>query len=365
MEKTVTRDYWPTDHWRTVSPQDVGIDHTLLTQMQTYIQQSLPGLHSLLIVRHGYLAFEAYYQNFHQNSYHSLNSATKGIVSALVGVALTQNILKSLDQRMLDFFPEYAQQEKDPRKQAITLHHLLSLQTGFSKDFPHEYWRNPVQLALQRPMESMPGEQYYYDSQGVDIAAGILTLVTGMNAAAFADKTLFGPLGIWRNARFIWEKEPQGMHTWHPHAFWDEKEGYLWKIDPQGNSTGGFGAHLTAREMAKLGYLYLNRGWWDGTQVIATDYITESTRKYSEGGPPVGVPCGYLWYVMQDDKHTAFFASGAGGQLIYVVPALDLVVVTAATLGSQMKDPLQWKYIRDLVPRFILPAIIDGDNVSG
>src|SRR5690348_5087303 len=158
------RPYWPTVDWQEADPQAMGMNPAQLARMQDHINQHVPGLHGLLIIRHGYLVFEQYYQGFRRQSYNSISSATKSVISMLVEVALAQGLLKSLDQPMLDFFPEYAASEHDPRKQAITLLHLLSLQTGLSREMPDEYWRNPVQLALERPMEQQPGEQFYYDS---------------------------------------------------------------------------------------------------------------------------------------------------------------------------------------------------------
>lgn len=359
MDTQHRHDYWPTDEWQTASPQDMHIDSALLRHMQEYIEMELPGLHSLLIVRHGYLAFEAYYQGFHKDSYHNIASATKSIISLLIGIALGEGKLTSVDQPMLAFFSEWAERETDPRKQAVTLRHLLNLTGGFSPEFPHEYWLNPVQLAVERLMAHQPGEVFYYDSQGVDILASILTRVTGMSAAAYAHATLFAELGIWHqeHARFTWKHDPQGAHTWHGDALWDEQNGYLWKVDPQGYSTGGFGAHLTAREMAKIGYLCLNRGVWNGKRLLPESYFTESTHQQSAGGPPVHTAYGYLWWITEYQGHATFFASGYGGQVISVIPSLDLVVVTTASSSTVRSHPQQFEQIRDLLPRFILPAL--------
>ncbi len=366
MKTEPSSTYWPTIEWREAAPQDTGMDSDTLNRMRTYIDEHLQGLHALLIVHHGYIVFEAYYHGFHQKSYHSISSATKSIISELVGVALAQSMLKSLEQHMFDFFPEYASAEKDSRKQAITIRDLLSLQTGFSKDIPNEYWRDPVRLAIQRPMEHHPGEYFHYDNQGVDILSGILSKVTGMSAAAYADATLFKSLGIWRdeNAHFPWRLDSSGPHSWHGDALWDEQQGYPWKVMLQGYSTGSFGAHFTAREMAKLGYLYLHQGSWDGKQVVSPDYVTDSTRKHSEGGPPVDAQYGYLWWIEQHGNYTAFFASGYGGKLIYVVPALDLVIITTASTEQARSHPNQAKEIKDLVPLFILPATIGEKHLS-
>ncbi len=366
MQSLLRRDYWPTNDWMRAEPLDMGMDAERLAEMQAYIKENVPGLHGLLIVRHGYLVFEEYYQGFHRDSYNSISSATKSVISQLVGVALAQGLLTELDQPILDFFPEYAANVDDPRKRAITLRHLLCLQTGFSTKMPHEYWRNPVQLALERTMERRPGEAFAYDSSGVDILSGILTKVTGKNAASFADATLFQKLGIWRDpaSRFTWRNDPHGAHVWHEHAFWDEQNGYLWKVDPQGNNPGGFGAHFTAREMAKLGYLYLNGGNWEGEQIVPMEYVDDSIREHSAGGWPVFLPYGYLWWLTWHGDKQAFFASGFGGKLIYVIPSLDMVIATIASTEKALANAQQDKDILDLIPDFILPSVLMDKNQS-
>ncbi len=356
--------YWPTEDWRTAPPEEVQVDPAILAQMLEYIDATIPGLHNILIVRHGYLAFETYYQGFHKDSYNNIASATKSIVSLLIGIALAEGKLTSIDQPMLDFFPELASQETDPRKHAVTLRHLLNLTGGFSHEFPHEYWLNPVALAIQRPMLHQPGEVFYYDSHDVDILAGILTRVTGMNAATYAHTTLFATLGIWQhdNMRFIWQREPQGAHTWHGDAYWDEQNGFPWKVDPQGHNTGSFGLHLTARDMAKIGYLCLKQGTWNGSHMLPAAYFTQSIHQQSAGGPPLNTPYGFLWWLTTHQGHPAFFASGYSGRLIYVIPSLDLVIVTTASTLTVRDHPDQAKQITDLIPRFIFPALHDMDG---
>lgn len=359
LDAVPQRTYWPTIEWQTCEPQAVGFQQDQLVRLQEYIDEHLPGLHALLIVRHGYLAFERYYQGFHQRSLNSISSATKSVISALIGVALAQGQLSSLDQHMLDFFPDIAEHEQDPRKQAITLRHLLSLQTGFTDEYPQEFWRNPVRSALLRPMVEQPGERFFYDNLSVDIISGILTRVTGMSAAAFADQTLFKTLGIWRDkdTRFAWKQEGTGPHSWHGDALWDEQAGYPWKVTLQGTNTGSFGAHFTARDMAKFGFLYLNNGQWDGIQVIPQEFSTASTRKQSSGGLPVNANYGHLWWIERVQDFHAFFASGYGGKYIYVIPKLDLVVVTTVSTEQAQKDREQHNKIRALIPDFILPAL--------
>lgn len=359
MKMLPPRDYWPTDGWHKADAQAMGVNLSMLEQMQEYIHVHIRGLLGLVIVRHGYLVFEEYYQSFHEKSYVSISSATKSIISMLVGVALLQGKLTSIEQHVLDFFPDYAVHVTDTFKQTMTLHHLLTLTTGFAEELPPQFWLNPVKAALERPVIHQPGTVFRYDSSAVDLLSGILTIVAGMNAAAFADTTLFKTLGIWRDeaARFTWRNDLQGKHSWHGDALWDEQQGYLWKIDPQGNSTGGFGAHLTAREMAKLGYLYLNSGVWDGIQLVPADYVADSIRKHSDGGFPLNTAYGYLWWLNQHNGKDAFFASGFGGKLIYVIPAFDLVIATIASTERTREHPEQADEIVQLISRFIVPAV--------
>lgn len=181
-----------------------------------------------------------------------------------------------------------------------------------------------------------------------------MTRATGEKASAFANRTLFKILGIWQEetARFTWKNDPEGAHTWHKIGKWDEVDGFLWQVDERGKPVGGFGAHFTAREQAKLGYLYLNEGFWNGTQVISDTYVMDSTSQHNSGGAPEQVPYGYLWWVTQYQNSKAFFAGGYGGKYIYVIPSLDLVVVIAST--SEFGPGL---HHREIVSRYIIPAI--------
>ncbi|BCL84478.1 6-aminohexanoate-dimer hydrolase [Ktedonobacteria bacterium brp13] len=361
MSTFLQREYWPTNDWLTCEPQAVGFQQAMLMRMQEHIQEQLPGLHSLLIVRHGYLAFEHYYQGFHQHSLNSISSATKSVISMLMGVALQQGLLTDLNQHMLDFFPHIAEKEQDSRKKAVTLRHLMSFQSGFTEEYPYQFWLDPVLTSVLRPMVEEPGTHFFYDNLSVDILSGILTKVTGVKAAAFAMDTLFKTLGIWRDeeTRFAWQYNKTGPHTWHEDGLWDEQDDYPWRMTCVGTNTGSFGAHFTTRDMAKLGFLYLNHGQWNGTQLVPQGFITKSTRKQSDGGAPVYASYGYLWWIEESQGYHAFFASGFGGKYIYVVPELDLIVVTTASTEQGKIDHNQHSSIKALISNFILPALND------
>jgi CubicO group peptidase (beta-lactamase class C family) len=204
-----------------------------------------------------------------------------------------------------------------------------------------------VRSILGRPLLHPPGTRFQYEDASVHLLSVILTRVTGLSPAAYALRELFGPLGIWpdERSRCIWRAEPEAGHTLH---FWGEwpDDGLAWRTDQHGHSTAGFGLHLTAREMAKLGHLYLNQGWWDGRQLVPADYVQASTREQSAGGPPAGAPYGYLWWL---GPNGSYAASGFGGQGIQVSPRRDVVVAFAT---RQPRNPAD-----GILRRFLLPAL--------
>jgi len=330
------------------------MDPETLSKLDRYARESNPPITALVIVRHGHVVFEQYYGGFDRTSYFNMYSITKSVVSALVGRAVQQRLIDSLDQTILEFFPDYSVPD-DERKAAITLRHVLSMTSGFHPDATdiEVLWRSEdvVQSGLQRPLAHAPGESFFYDDVSLHLLSILLTRLTGMSTAAFAHTALFGPLGIWADerTRHLGQTEPNGRHILSQSGRWPE-DGFLWTIDRHGHNTAGFGLHLSAGEMAKLGYLYLNGGWWDGVQLLPTKFVEDSITRQSAGGPPVGRAYGYCWWI--PEPHPAFFATGLGAQTIHVVPKLDLV--TAFTTRSSAQEG---EHRGRIVEGFVLPAV--------
>lgn len=352
---------WPTRAWSQAELAALGLDPVALARLDTAARSATPHVQSLLIARHGVLAFEAYYHGVQIGSYQSVSSITKSVVSALIGVALQRGLLSSLDQPVYDFFPEYAAAvREDPRKRDITLRHLLGMTAGYADKLPDDFYINVVRSALERPLMHTPGAQFRYDSQGVDVLSAVLTRVTGQPAAFFAHQTVFASLGIWQrdDVRFLWRSGVGGPHMWHADGLWSETHGLPWKANGQGDSTGGFGAHFTARELAKLGLLYLAGGSWAGERLLPDSFVRTSTSQQSAGGWPEHTAYGYLWWVdrragsQEAVQASAYYASGYGGKYLYVVPSLDLVIVLLST-SEQGPGETQ----RDLMTTLILPAV--------
>ncbi len=327
------REYWPTHGWWISSPKAQGMDSALLQRAGNHIRAQLPNVLSLLVTRHGSLVFEQYYHGHTQATRFGILSATKSVISALVGVALQNQLLPDLERTMLSFFPALDTATVDPRKRAITLAHLLTMTAGFGWNDDDAMWLWPrdtnwVTASLERPMQDDPGATFKYSNEVSHILSAIVTQATHMSAEAYAAQQLFAPLGI---ASAIWEADPQGI------------------------SLGGWGLFLTARDMAKFGYLYLNQGSWDGTQIVPAQYVEASTQAHSAGGYPEDGAYGYHWWITTMGGYHTYFAAGYGGQYIWVIPVLDVVAVTTARYDL---PPEETQEHRCLLTDFIVPAVI-------
>ena len=335
--ETPQPDDWPTRAWRIASPQALHMDPEALSQLHAYASR-IEHLHSILVVRSGRIVFEHYYRGWGPNHYHNLFSATKSIISALIGIALREGSLQTLDQCLLDFFPEAESRARDPHAPAITLRHLLTMSSGY--DYPKEPSKllddsETITKMLARPMKSQPGQVFSYDDLGVHLLGRILTKVTDTSLANFALHKLFQPLGIWQDEQgtlFPWKSGTSRADFWHPFYLPDTQHGYLWTVDRLGYYWGGSGLQFTPREMAKFGYLYLKQGWWDGKEIVPAWYVQESLRQQMTDEHGQGY--GYLWWRSEVSGHEIPHAAGHGGQIIALAPDLDLVFVITSAVGD-------------------------------
>ena len=318
------RDYWPTDGWRTSSPEEQEMNSETLTKMEQVIEEQLPHLRSVLIVRHGYLVFERYYQGYDQNSYHEIHSVAKSIVSALIGIALQSGYLDSVDQKVIDFFPDYVTPDLDPQVKEITLEGLLTMTAGYrycadaAGCFPKP-GEDPIKFALEQPLTTPPGQKFQYNNATVfPLLVETLVRATKMDALEFANTTLCEPLGMSASCERL------------------SKDGTF-----------------KPRDLAKFGYLYLNQGVWDGQQIIPAEWVKTSTQRQNKGGNPHGAEYGYLFWVTTVEGYSAYFAGGYGGQFIYVVPDLDIVVVITSDFERHHEEN------RIIVDGFIIPAVME------
>jgi len=318
--------YWPTEAWRVAAPEELGMDAALLGQMLDAIDERNLNIDSVVVVHNGYIVTEKYYPPYKQDTLHDLHSITKSVVSALIGIAIQEGYINSVDDSVLDFYPERTFENDDALKRSITLEHLLTMSSGLEWDWD-EMVSTPdwVQYTLDQPMVSKPGREFYYSSGNAHVLSAIIQEASGMNTHDFAQLYLFDPLGM---------------------------SDVRWKTDLDGIPKGGWGMGMTPRDMAKLGYLYLNGGVWDGRQIIPAEWIEATTERHIQVPEPLepwDLYMGYLWWLHEDGPYAAH---GTKGQFIYVIPESDLVVVFTGDI-TDAKYAQPQLLIRD----YIIPAV--------
>jgi CubicO group peptidase (beta-lactamase class C family) len=287
------------------APRTVGVDSALLGAVYDSAAR-LPRLHSLLVARHGRLYGERYYQGRTAQRTANIKSASKSVVSALVGIAIAEGKL-SLDQPIAPFFSQHLAGDTSSLKRTITIENLLSMQAGLESTSSRNYgeWvssSNWVRYAITRPMVDVPGGRMQYSTGSSHLLSAILTRATGTSTLAYAREKLARPLGI----------DIPG-----------------WTTDPQGIYFGGNEMRMTPRDMLTFGEMYRNGGVHEGVQVVPREWIERSwvprtvsrfnTHRY-----------GYGWWIRQSGPHPVYFAWGYGGQYIFIVPDLELTMVTTS-----------------------------------
>jgi CubicO group peptidase (beta-lactamase class C family) len=307
---------WPTSEWETTDPVDVGLAPDLPDAIDAALAER-PSITGVVVVRNGRLVTEHYPGDYGRDDPVNVRSVTKSVISSLVGIALRRRQLESLEQTVGDLIPDRIPDGADPAVADITLRNLLTMTSGLAWDAGNDYQRliasdNYVELTLSQPVVNEPGTVYVYNSGGSHLLAVMLEAATGEEVETYADRHLFDPLGI--------------------------AEGQ-WVESPQGEAIGGFGLHLTPRDMAKIGYMYLRAGAWDGARIVPRDYVAAATQVQSAGDFTGGTPYGYQWWVTDATGYEAYFALGFGGNYIYVVPDLDLVAVTAVGFEEDTAPP--------------------------
>ncbi|GAB6990164.1 serine hydrolase domain-containing protein [Paenibacillus pini] len=300
-------------------------------------------LRSCLISHRNQLIFEHYRDQHISNEIAKINSCTKSILSALICIAMDQGLLPQPQTRITSFFPQLAN-DPDPRKQEITLQHLLTMTAGFNwtefggqKSFPRmTRSSNWVDFVLEQQLSDSPGTRMEYNSGVSQLLSAILVQVIGMSTARYAELYLFKPLGI---------------------------ESYQWESDPQGIHTGGYGLRLLPSDMLKFGQLYLDHGKWNNGQLISKELITRSVQpSIAVDAPRRGL---YAWHWWADSfldtvndsgsggtSFEYFYARGYGGQFIHVIPSLDTVVVLTNDKRKKEQHP------GDVFHEYIAPLLV-------
>lgn len=365
---------WPGETWPTSTPEAEGVDPEAIASLVADLESGEYGLvDAFMLVRHGrvvanhkfeqdYAAIAAQYDTTnHQYNYdhtdwhpylrdtdlHTLQSVTKSVTSAALGIAIDRGLIAGVDVPVMPYFSAYASFPTDPRKEGMTLEDLLTMRSGLLwetaggySDSEHstvlleasDEW---IRFILNQPTDTLPGSHYEYNDGASVLIGKIIREATGERADEWARRMLFEPIGI------------------------DE---FYWKITPDGEADTEGGLYLTTEDLARIGYLFLRGGVWDGRQIVSSEWVEASVRPVvadvapDNGRPDAGY--GYQWWIPDQEggEATVFAGNGYGGQFLLVSPQHDIVAVFN---GWNIHDPPNQSTWRALQER-ILPHVVPG-----
>ena len=300
----------------------------------------LPRLHSLLIDWKGELLVEQYFNNTRPTGIANLKSASKSVISAMVGIALDRGIIKNVRQPIGDFFPDLLAGEDNAPKRAITIEDLLTMRSGLETTSNRNYgaWvlsSNWVRFALNQPLIRTPGTRMDYSTGNTHLLSAILTRLTGTSTWQFARDYLAEPMGF---SLAQWPRDPQGIYF------------------------GGNDMTMTPRQMMDFGKMYLNLGRANGRQVVPEQWVAASFVARTPSPRERGRFYGYGWWIRQMAGHATFYAWGYGGQFIFLVPDLDLVVVTTSSSNPGNDRGRHLREIYRIVEDYIVSPIASPDT---
>jgi len=335
------------DGWKVSTPEEQELDPKLVDELYNDAAE-LEKLYSLLVIKNGYLIAEKYFNEGSVEQKARIQSVTKSYTSALVGMALEQGYLSSVDQMMMDFFPELAGQITDPRKEQITIRHLLQMRAGYPwEETDSKLWDGLLTghyppLIEEFPLVNDPGKGFNYSNLSSNWLGIILSRACGKDLKSYAQENLFLAL---------------------------DAEVGEWGTDADGHNNGCGDLHFTARDMAKFGLLYLKDGKHNGKQIVSPNWIRESLQNYSEDAWVTkhklnkmglyfrNLGYGYQWWSASVGDQHFDFAAGHGGQLIVLLKELDMIIVVTSYPFYLQHDGESWKHEEaniNLVGRFIL-----------
>lgn len=335
---------WPTAGWPISTPEAEGLNPAALAALDAEFAAGTHGqVTGMLLIRNGRVVFDRSYDYdfdrlfegrdpvrgpynyydpdwhpyYRHGSLHTMQSVSKSVTSALVGIAIGRGELPGVDARLSSFVTDYQSPDTDGRRAGITLAHLLTMTPGIAWDESTVAYTDPanscagmeksrdwVQFVLDQPMAAAPGSTFVYNSGATALLSHVIKQATGRQADEYAAEHLFSPLGI---TDTYWKRTPTGLS------------------DTEG------GLYLTARDLAKIGYLYLQDGVWEGRRLLPEGWVRTSTSPLvdTRPGQPRSRKYGYQWWVLPHGAggQNAYAALGYGGQRLIVVPEHQLIAV--------------------------------------
>jgi CubicO group peptidase (beta-lactamase class C family) len=318
-------------------------------ELDKMISNNYQNTTGIMVLKTSEIIYENYFNGYTASDAIHVASVTKSIVSGLFGIAIESGYIKSIDQKVLDFFPDYTVIADEKTIQNITIKNLLTMTAPYKykvepyeKFFASENWIN---AALDLLGGKKGKEEFTYSAIiGTHILSGILAKATGQSVFDFASEKLFLPLEIRVGHNVLLRNKEEQL------AFFHNKSVRGWVADQQGINTAGWGLTLTLMDLAKIGQLYLDGGVWKEKQIIPTWWIDESTKEHSRCKQWGNHAYGYLWWIL-DEKEQSYAAMGDGGNVIYVNKKKNIVVAMTSLFMPNAKDRIK------LIKEYIEPLL--------
>ncbi len=315
------------------TPEEQGVPSKALTTLfDSLVYMPQTEIHSVIVMRHGKVIGEIYPKPFAPEYAHTQYSSSKTLVSMAVGIAIDQNRLRLTD-RVATFFPDKLPKEISPLLASITVRDLLTMTSGIKPDWGmRSKCTNWIETFLSKPVVNKPGEKFAYDSMVTYMLAAIVQKVTGTTLLEYLKEHLFTPMGISK---------------------------VNWEISPEGVNTGGWGLHIQSESLAKVGQMWLDKGVWDGKQIVSKEWIEQISAKQSNGGD-----YGYGFQTWQCAYPTAVRADGALGQYVIVIPKQDVVIVLteASFTNGKPQRGLIWDGLMKAIENAAADELVAGKD---
>lgn len=326
-------------------------------EFYSFISSSQKNICQITALKNGIVLINDTWHDYRVTDTVHIMSATKSVVSLLIGIAADRGFIQSIDQPVLDFFPDYTVRRGEKTIQQVKIRHLLTMTAPYK--YRSEPWTRVCSsddwtvaaLDLLGGRAGLTG-QFKYATLGIQILTGIISKTSGLSTVDFANRYLFAPLGIAPRTNYLArtaEEHKEFTMSKKPH-------GNIWFVDPKGVGAAGYGLCLSAEEMAKIGQMCLDGGMYGGKRIVSAEWIAESTvPRIQCDGNFRNMRYGYLWWIIDEEKHI-YAAIGNSGNVIYVNPERAIVVAVTGTFKPTVFDRI------DLIQKYIEPLLEEYES---
>lgn len=322
-------------------------------ELHSFIAEQQPNICQIAAYKDGTELYADEWNHYKKDDACHVMSATKSIVALLVGIAIDQKLIESVNQPVLSFFPDYKIKRGEKTIQKVTIRHLLTMTAPYK--YKYEPWTKICSgddwtisaLDFLGGRAGLTGE-FKYATLGIHILTGIITKVSGMKTVDFANQYLFEPIGVKAHKNYLAETAEEHKEF----TISKTPKGHIWFCDPQGVGAAGYGLCLSATDAARIGQLCLEKGLYNGKQIVSSKWIEEMTKPYHKCGEEFrNMFYGYLWWIM-DEKGTNYTAIGNSGNIIYVNTTNRIVIAVTSYFKPTIFDRV------DFVQTYIEPILL-------